>query len=272
MAFLSAGSSCKTTNISFTSLSQVPESAFEIQRSSSHVINVFLASHTQWKAQVTWKIAHLHNSRNADVEGKSLFKSVHIVKQEEVVITNKTTLMWEILPRTLHYGIYYIEVMVEMKNASNCIYYNYGFLRIKESLLQVVVSASPSVEHILHGYYRELKLDASGSFDPDVLSADKSGFKYTWLCAQKGEEFGNIELLPVVTPDGAIISSNGKGCYGTGPGKLNFTDSTAMLFLDKLVAEKRYVIKLIVEKDRRKSNISYEFMLKTINSFGLEIR
>ena len=120
--------------------------------------------------------------------------------------------------------------------------------------------------------YKELKLDASGSSDPDVHQSDKTGIKYTWVCARHGEKIGDIALLPVVTQNVSIKSTNGKGCYGTGPGKLNFTSSTAMLFLSEMEAEKRYVIKLFVEKGKRKSNISYEFELKNKFSFGLEIR
>ena len=236
------------------------------------MVKAFLASHIEGKAKVTWKIAHLYNSHVSEVDRKRPFTSTHMVKQEEVDLKNETTALWEISPHSLQYGIYYIEVMVEIKNSSNCVNYNYGFLRIKESPLQAVISATPSEERILQGYHKELKLDASGSFDPDVQNADKSAFRYTWLCARKHEEFKNISLLPLVTPDDSVESSNGKGCYGTGPGRLNFTEPTAVLFLDKMEAEERYVIKLILEKDNRRSYVSHEFALKTKFGFGLEIR
>ena len=265
-------SSCNAPNISFTNLMQDPMTALKIQRSSSFMVKAIATSYSHWKARITWRISHLHMSHKTELDMKSAFQSTRIVKQEEVSLKNTTITQWEIIPRTLQYGIYYIEVMVEMKNSSTCINYNYGLLHIKESPLQAVISASPSEEQILQRLYRELKLDASGSFDPDVHKSDKTGFKYTWVCAQHGEKIGDIALLPVVTQNVNMKSLNGKGCYGTGPGKLNFTSSTAMLFLNEMVAEKRYVIKLIVEKDKRTSNITYEFELKNKYSFGLEIR
>lgn len=234
------------------------------------MMKAFLESHTELKAKVTWKIAHLENSHRSELDRTSSFKSIYTVKQE-VNITNKATIMQEILPHDLQYGVYYVEVMIDVKNSSNCVNFIYGFLRIKESPLKAVISASPSVNVLLQGYNKELKLDASGSFDPDNQNADKRTFKYTWLCACKNEELRNIPLLPVVAPDG-MKSSNETGCYGTGPGKLNFTGSTAMLFLDKMVADEHYVITMILEKGKRRTNVSYEFALNKVNAFGVNIR
>ena len=263
-------SSCKTPHISFANLSQDPELATEVEYSSPFMVKAFLESHIDLKAKVTWKIAYLENSHRSELDRTSSFKSIYIDKQE-VNITNKTTITLEILPQTLPYSVYYVEVLIEEKNSSNCVNFNYGFLRIIESPPQAVISATPSVNILLQGYNKELKLDASGSFDPDEPNADKRTFKYTWLCARKSETLRNIPLLPVVAPDG-IKSSNEGGCYGHGPGKLNFTGSTAMLFLDKMVAEERYVITLILEKGKRKTNISYEFALNKVNTFGVNIR
>ena len=234
------------------------------------MIKAFLESHTKLKAKVTWKIAHLENSHRSELDRTSSFKSIYTVKQE-VNITNKTTITQEILPHDLKYGVYYVEVMIDVKNSSNCVNFSYGFLRIIESPLQAVISASPSLNVLLQGYNKELKLDASDSFDPDDQNVDKRTFKYTWLCARKNEELRNIPLLPVVAPDG-MKSSNETGCYGTGPGKLNFTGSKAMLFLDKMVAGEHYVITMILEKGKRRTNISYEFALNKVNAFGVNIR
>lgn len=237
------------------------------------MVKAFISGQTQQKAHVTWKIAQLRNSHKAKVDEKSAFKSASIVTVE-IDLMNTTTIEREILNRTLEYGVYYIEVMVtiESKNSTDCINYNYGFLRIRETPLHAVMSTKPPLGSILKGYHRHVELDASRSFDPDVKNPDESGLKYTWLCARNGEKFGNTALLPIVKPHGSGEVSNGKGCYGTGPGKLNFTGPSATLFLDHMEAEKSYVIQLIVEKDNRKKTVSYEFVLKTSNSFVLEIR
>lgn len=190
---------------------------------------------------------------------------------EDVYVTNTTVIQKDILSHTLEYGVYYVEVTVVMKNAPDCMNYNYGFLRIEESPLQALVSTDPPLDSILKGYHRHLKLDASRSFDPDVQEVDKSGLSYTWLCARKGESFGNIALLPVVMPRVDSKESDGKGCYGTGPGKLNYTGPNAVLFLDQM-EPKSYVVKLILRKDEREENVSLEFELKLSTGFVLEIR
>lgn len=234
-------------------------------------MKAFLRSHIQLKVKVTWKIAYLRNSHKSELNSKSEFESSRIIQQKEIYVENKTTIVWDIMPNTLHYGLYYIEVMVEANNSNNCSNYNYGFLRIKPSPLQATISADPPVKSLFQGYHKELTLDASGSFDPDAPNADHPTFIYTWLCARKNERFNHILTLPVVSQDD-IKGSNNSGCYGTGPGKLNFTGSTATLFLDKMAAENVYVTTVILERGRRKTNISYEFELKNINKLGVEIR
>ena len=222
------------------------------------------------KAHITWKIAKLRNSNKKVLGRKSTFKPTRIT-MEDVYLINTTVVQKEIANHTLKYGVYYIELMAVMNSTSDCLNYNYGFLRIKESPLQPFISTDPPLNSILKGYHRHLKLDASSSFDPDVPKGDKSGMSYTWLCARKGERFGNIALLPIVTPQVDSKDSDGRGCYGTGPGKLNYTGPNAVLFLDQM-EPKSYVIKLILGKDERQENVSFEFELKTSNGFVLEIR
>lgn len=266
----STGTSCKIPNISLGSLSRDPESTKTLQRSSSYTVKANITSQIQGKAHITWKIAKLRNSNKEKLGRKSTFKSTRIV-MEDVYLINTTVIQKEILNHTLEYGVYYIEVMVVMKNVRDCMNYNYGFLRITESPLQAFISTDPSLHSILQGYHRYLKLDASSSFDPDVTKANKSGMSYTWLCARKGERFGNIALLSVVTPQVDSKDSDDKGCYGTGPGKLNYTGPNAVLFLAQM-APKTYVIKLILGKDKREENVSFEFELKPSNGFVLGIR
>ena len=266
----SIGTSCKIPNISFGSLSRDPESTQTIQRSSSFAVKANVSSQIQGKAHITWKIAKLRNSNKENLGRKNRFKSTKIA-MEDVYLINTTVIQKEILNNTLEYGVYYIEVIVVMKNARDCMNYNYGFLRIRESPLQAFISTDPPLDGILKGYHRYLKLDASSSFDPDVPRANKSGMSYTWLCARKGEPFGNIALLPVVTPQVDSKDSDEKGCYGTGPGKLNYTGPNAVLFLAQM-EPKTYVIKLILGKDKREENVSFEFELKAPSGFVLEIR
>ena len=266
----STGTSCKIPNISLGSLSRDPKSTQTIQRSSSYTVKANISSQIQGKAHITWKIAKLRNSNKENLGRKSTFKST-IIAMEDVYLISTTVVQKEILNHTFEYGVYYIEVMVVMKNVRDCMNYNYGFLRITESPLQAFISTDPPLNSILQGYHRYLKLDASSSFDPDVPKANKSGMSYTWLCARKGEHFGKIALLPVVTPQENSKDSDEKGCYGTGPGKLNFTGPNAVLFLDEM-EPKTYVVKLILGKDKRVENVSFEFKLKPSNRFVVEIR
>ena len=234
-------------------------------------MKALITSHTDLKAKITWKVAHLlHEDHTTEL--LSNFQSTKIVKQQEVVLKSNTTTQLEIYPRTLNYGLYYVQVRVEMKNLPSCINYNYGFLKIESSPLQAIISTEPSQKKIVKEIYKELQLNASGTFDPDVDKADKIGLRYTWICARQGEKMENIASLPVITPSKRKQRSGERGCYGNGPGKLNFTGSTAVLFLDGMVVDKDYIITLIVEKDTRKSKVSYNFKLTSTYSFSLEIR
>lgn len=235
------------------------------------MVKAFISSQTQGRVYVTWKFSKLRHSNKENLGMKSTFKSA-MIAMEEVDLKNTTAIEKEILNHTLEYGVYYIELMVVMKNATDCLNYNYGFLRITESPLQVVMSTNPALGSILKGYHKFLELNASSSFDPDVQKANTSGLKYTWLCARKGENFGNTALLPVVKPHGKGEEPDVGGCYGTGPGKLNYTGPNAVLFLDEMRPKNSYVIRLILEKGKRKNNASYEFVLKTSYDFDLEIR
>lgn len=223
------------------------------------------------KAKVTWKCFHLRNSQREEPDRRSAFESSQILKEEEIELKkNRTVIAWEISSFTLIYGIFYIELTVQMNNLSNCVNYNYAFLRVKESPLQPVISVRPAVKVLLQGYNKELTVDAAGSFDPDEPNSNESTFKYTWLCARKNESLSNVALLPVVVPN--ENKTVAKGCYGTGPGKLNFTGSKAMLFLDKMVTEKDYVITMVLRKGERTTNLSHTFFLKRANTIGVEIK
>lgn len=267
--FHRAGSSfCTMPNISLSNLSHDHDKTLKINRSASYVVRAFINSETQQKALVTWKIAQLQNSRRKNVDRENAFKST-IISMEETVLGNTTIIPKEISKHTLQYGVYYIEVLV---NATGCMNYNYGFLRVTETPLHVAVSTKPPLGNILKGYHRYLEFNASNSFDPDVQKKEQSGLTFTWLCARKNETFGNTATLPVVVPHNSGNRLNVKGCYGSGPGKLNFTGAHAKLLLDQMEPNKSYIIQLIVEKDSRKENVSYEFELKSGNSFHLEIR
>ncbi|XP_074631330.1 polycystin-1-like protein 2 isoform X3 [Acropora palmata] len=267
---LQGSSECQTPNITFPNLRQTPESAVEILRSSKYNIKAVLESRTQVKAQVTWKCFHLRNSQREELDRKSAFESPQILNEEEIELKNKSVIAWEISSFTLIYGLFYVELTVQTNNLSNCVNYNYAFLRVKESPLQPVISVRPAVKVLLQGYNKELTVDAAGSFDPDEPNSNESTFEYTWLCARKNEALNNVALLPVVVPhDNKTVA---KGCYGTGPGKLNFTGSKAMLFLDKMVTEEDYVITLVLKKGDRTTNLSHTFFLKRANTIGVEIK
>lgn len=222
------------------------------------------------KAQVTWKCFHLRNSQRTELDRKSAFESSQILKEEEIELKNRSVIAWEISSLTLLYGLYYVELTVQMNNLSNCVNYNYAFLRVKESPLQPVIAVRPAVKILLQGYNKELTLNAAGSFDPDEPNSNESTFEYTWLCARKNEAFTNIALLPVVVPNDSKTVA--KGCYGTGPGKLNFTGSKATLFLDKMATEKGYVITMVLRKGERTTNLSYTFFLNRTKTIGVKIK
>ncbi|XP_068703720.1 uncharacterized protein [Montipora foliosa] len=125
--------SCKVPNISFVNLTQIPQTTTEILRSSSYDIKALVKSRNRIRkmATVTWRIFHLRNSHSFYLDWKSVFESSQVFKQEEVALRNETLITWEILPFALINGLHYIELTVQMSNASNCVDYKYGFLRVK---------------------------------------------------------------------------------------------------------------------------------------------
>ena len=158
------------------------------------------------KAKVTWKCFHLRNSQREELDRRSAFESSQILKEEEIELKkNRTVIAWEISSFTLIYGIFYIELTVQMNNLSNCVNYNYAFLRVKESPLQPVISVRPAVKVLLQGYNKELTVDAAGSFDPDEPNSNESTFKYTWLCARKNE---SLSCLLYTSPSPRDLSTS----------------------------------------------------------------
>ncbi len=64
------------------------------------------------------------------------------------------------------------------------------------------------------GHAVNLKLDGSGSHDPDFSKTDDSGIQYLWYCRRKNEEFGQ-NFKPV---------NKTSGCFANGQYNLSSSD------------------------------------------------
>ena len=238
-----------------------------IQRSNSYKVTALVTWPGLKRAKVLWRIARLDHA--------ATFESSRVVLEVFMDRAQGNNTSWEITRRSLQNGRYYIEVTASIENLPRCIAYSYGFLQITESPLEAVVVAKPSGKQLFQDLYKFLILNASDSYDPDLSPGEENGLNFMWLCARKDEYLpNNTRLLPVVTPVGkkGTANTNGTGCYGSGPGKLNVTGSTANISLQGMRADTTYVIKLILSKDKRRKELSYEFTLRKMEHFYLTIK
>ncbi|CAD5124542.1 DgyrCDS12820 [Dimorphilus gyrociliatus] len=95
---------------------------------------------------------------------------------------------------------------------------------------------------------RDLSLDASKSYDPDVDNPAFSELSYNWYCRLEHEKFArdsNEKLIDTATQAGS------GGCFGDGPGKLTYSTAKAVVDNRLLKYGHIYVFKLVIYKDDR---------------------
>ncbi|XP_028406520.1 polycystin-1-like isoform X2 [Dendronephthya gigantea] len=130
--------------------------------------------------------------------------------------------------RALDYGIYKAIENVTMIGPQGVWNTDFGFFEIIMSPLDAMIIGG-STRSI--GFDKNFTLDANSSGDPDVDVGDREGIQVYWLCKRQSENFtfpedpGNltaISMIPRAVSHGPNATDLG-GCYGNGPGLLDFT-------------------------------------------------
>ncbi len=180
----------------------------------------------------------------------------HLVAQLSDLQGNQITFR----PRTFEYGIYEIKY-------SALLYLNHTVLSVSgmetHHNFELEVTKSPLVVNIVSGTHqwspwnRTVAVNAMNvTYDPDYPD-DEDSLQYTWFCRLINESFPlegtDISRTPPSHPPGASINSllGYGGCFGEGPGILDFSRGEFMLDTQKLHVHTVYVLRVEVNKDSR---------------------
>ncbi|XP_067671591.1 polycystin-1-like [Haliotis asinina] len=128
-------------------------------------------------------------------------------------------------PRAFEPGDYKISLNVSMARISGLFHSDFTYLRIlpTDIVARIKGGAGRAV-----GYDSTLELNAiEESYDPDAEDpSSKTHFTYVWWCRKEGESFedsvdGVIEIPHNIS---GIFQNTSTGCFGTGIGKLPWTE------------------------------------------------
>ncbi|XP_028408505.1 sperm receptor for egg jelly-like [Dendronephthya gigantea] len=152
--------------------------------------------------------------------------------------------------RFLPYGYYEIRARVEMRGVP-------GVFGIDSTIIQVVQTPwiqaavnDGSFHTVIFGFLGTL--DSSASVDPDFDSTD--GMNFVWYCKDIDDdaEFNQATLTqePVVSDRDVVgsqdASANASGCFGSGRGRIDTSNSTLILDTNVMIEGKAYEILLVV--------------------------
>lgn len=160
-------------------------------------------------------------------------------------------------PRALDYGIYRGVENVSMVGVTGIWDDDDGFFEVVKSPLvaTIVGGSSRSV-----GFSKNFTLDADPSGDPDVDVGNREGIQVYWLCKRSSDNYTfpddpqNLTALPMIP---LLLQSNGSnmtdqgGCFGNGPGLLNFIDYKMKLFSGYLLINETYNFRFFIRKAER---------------------
>ena len=232
-------------------------------------------------------------------------KSVHFTIQPDTFIdcmkTRRFTNTWELYPdgsttpidtrggdnydvyqpepfrqqrRLLDYGLYRLVYTASMFNVTPA--------QINSSDTYFEIVSTPLVPgfreggYSIHSYDTITRLDlAGGSFDLDVEPDVKVGMTFVWLCRRGDEEDVDVESGRTISMNfGTSNTDDQGGCFGTGSGRLQLSDSTDVLTIDTkyMLPDKNYTFSGIVYKDDREAMVSHQMYIEKSEAPVLEIR
>ena len=169
-----------------------------------------------------------------------------------------------IAPKRLFAGLYYVRLIAEMNKEEGAINYDYGFLEV---VLPDLVAKIRGVHKVLKGTGKII-LDATDSYDPHEPTLKDQGITFKWLCRREDEDFSNIQSLPIDDSYGRerILG----GCFGYGVGKLNSTEPTIEIDINKMTSQNTYVFMVIVHKENRSSAANHTLRVESSIAFSIK--
>ncbi len=169
--------------------------------------------------------------------------------------TNKWTLADHHLEfaHVLH-ALYFPLTVIQGDNNITERVYDKGYIIIRPSPLVAVISGETE---ITRGSKQNIILNGTESYDPHVGPGALDTLTFYWLCKRSDEEFPTenpLEIQVVFIPLNDSKRSGG-GCFGTGIGRLEFTEPVIVLNASAMEnSTASYVFQLIVAKDARTSS------------------
>lgn len=168
-------------------------------------------------------------------------------------------------PRTLDYGLYELQFSINMLAEPGVYTMEKFYINITKTDLVAFIDGGTTRTV---GNEDALTLDAGKSYDPDTeaekkLNVERCNCTFAWFCKKEFEDENytlpeNLTNLPrIPTPPVQNITANDSirpqlgGCYGYGPGQLNFMKVQDVLNTTKMTPNTTYRIRFIIAKDTR---------------------
>lgn len=135
--------------------------------------------------------------------------------------------------------------------------YSYGYVRL---MLPHLVAKVLGPDKVVRGNRTVVHLDASKSYDPDMVHMKTKGMTFQWICK---EAEGGSSL--VKTAKGITDQAEEKlhGCY-------NLTSPVLSVNLQALKGNRTYIFKIVIQKGGRTTQASHE--LRVEDPFIFSIR
>lgn len=167
-----------------------------------------------------------------------------------------------VLPlRMIGIGYAYIQCEVELPGEAGSMAFDYGYIRIvRDPLVAIVTDMTESRTQIM--------LSAGKSFDAGRKRYGTRGLQFTWFCRLEGETFLDLRFVVDKAFD---RSKRHRGCFGFGPGRLTSKDEVLVLNIKEMVKSKKYIFKLVVNKDDRNASAVYEFAVRPLVSISIRL-
>lgn len=136
--------------------------------------------------------------------------------------------------------------------------YSYGYVRL---MLPNLVAKVLGPDKVVRGNRTVLQLDASKSYDPDMVHMKTKGMTFQWICKQAEGGSSLVKTARKGITDQAEEKLH--GCY-------NLTSPVLSVNLQALKGNRTYIFKIVIQKGGRTTQASHE--LRVEDPFIFSIR
>lgn len=217
---------------------------------------VHLSSLYTFKAEIELRCGRINSKNVSWIIADPSWNDSHAIKNGTVLWSNASD--WSLtenhiaLAHVLH-ALYLSVIVIQRENQTEKVF-DRGYFKIRLSPLVAVIAGETE---ITRGNKQSFILNGSESYDPHAGPGKLDTLKFHWLCRKSHEVFPTENLLEIKIVPIPLNSTKGTsgGCFGTGIGKLETTESVVVLnasVMDSLSTS--YVFKLVITKDARSSS------------------